>query len=122
MDRHAGFYAGLTPAVIGITPYMGFNFLLYDVFKKLLKPYAAGGEKSKAVVTTRELSASSSSNLQKVIETLKNGACGGVAGGISKVIVYPLVSYVKLVVVTVLLFFLHKCDAVIEICEDNLHT
>mmetsp|Transcript_16179 Transcript_16179/g.35296 ORF Transcript_16179/g.35296 Transcript_16179/m.35296 type:complete len:208 (-) Transcript_16179:177-800(-) len=70
-----GFYAGLTPAVVGITPYMGLNFALYETFKKVGEGQGQEGPKD-----TRSV----------VMSVLKKGLYGGAAGGISKFVVYPL--------------------------------
>ena len=80
-----GFYAGLVPAMVGITPQMGLNFAFYETFRAIampeplpLKPGQKQGDKG-----------------QKDSfgwATLKKGICGGAAGGLSKLIVYPLVS------------------------------
>lgn len=68
-----GFYYGLWPAVVGITPYVGLNFGLYEGFKSFF-------ETSNAVQLSN-----SKLNLIKV------GLISGMAGGISKMVVYPLV-------------------------------
>ena len=83
----SGFFNGLTPAVIGIAPYMGLNFALYDAFKNLAHrsdsflpwhTYSSGGDnKSKG----RE---------KPAYTILKNSLSGAAAGGISKTLVYPL--------------------------------
>lgn len=59
-----GLYAGVNPALIGIFPYMGLNFALYDKIKCLIS------NKDNAFIT--------------------NSISGAVAGGLSKFIVYPL--------------------------------
>jgi len=87
-----GFYAGLTPAVVGITPYMGLNFALYESFKKL------GNGKESPVNETVGSSSSSiapskSANagiLGVIVSMLKKAVYGGAAGGLSKFTVYPL--------------------------------
>lgn len=70
-----GFYAGLVPAMVGITPQMGLNFAFYETFRAVAMPDTQTTKDSFAVAT------------------LKKGFCGGAAGGLSKLIVYPLVSY-----------------------------
>lgn len=66
------------PAVIGIAPYMGLNFAFFDYCKFLFTHFQ---------VTSRH------GNRSKVIEeALVNSASGAVAGALSKLIVYPLVS------------------------------
>ena len=69
----SGFYSGCTPALVGITPYMGLNFAIYETLKKF---------------TDRNNSSSSQDSiLQKIF---RKGVCGAVAGGTSKFLVYPL--------------------------------
>lgn len=79
-----GFYAGLTPAVIGITPQMGLNFALYETFKLLVT-----GDADETSSQRSDSSAKKKDSLFK--STVLKGFCGGAAGGISKLIVYPLV-------------------------------
>lgn len=62
-----GLFAGLGPAILSITPYMGLNFALYEFLKPLIP-----NESSWHLV--------------------KTGVVGGIAGGLSKLCVYPLVS------------------------------
>lgn len=81
----AGFFVGLTPAVVGIAPYMGLNFALFEAFKNIAHspllrlPNGGNGE-------TR----TSDKPAKKIASLLKNGLSGGLAGGISKLVVYPL--------------------------------
>jgi len=56
-----GFFAGIGPAIYGIIPYMGCNFLIYETFVK--------GERETASVA---------------------GVAGAISGGVSKLLVYPL--------------------------------
>lgn len=66
-----GFFVGLGPAVVGITPYVGLNFGLYEGFKSLCHiDYQQEPNK---------------------LTVVKIGLVGGLAGGISKFLVYPLV-------------------------------
>jgi solute carrier family 25 thiamine pyrophosphate transporter 19 len=60
-----GLYAGIYPALIGIFPYMGLNFAIYEKMKHIMSK-----KDNNSIVT--------------------NGASGAVAGGLSKFIVYPL--------------------------------
>lgn len=60
--------------MVGITPQMGLNFAFYETFRALAMPDTQAAKDSFAVAT------------------LKKGFCGGAAGGLSKLIVYPLVS------------------------------
>jgi solute carrier family 25 thiamine pyrophosphate transporter 19 len=62
--RVAGLYAGVSPALIGIFPYMGLNFTIYDKMKYLIS--------------------------KKDNKYITNGISGAVAGGLSKFLVYPL--------------------------------
>ena len=57
-----GFYVGSGPAVLQIIPYMGLNFALYDYL----------------------------SNHNKIKSVLQSGWAGAIAGGTSKLLVYPL--------------------------------
>ncbi len=70
----AGFYAGITPTLVGITPYIGLNFAFYDVAKKWTDDKARGV----------------SSDHSQLASVLKRGFSGAIAGGASKLIVYPL--------------------------------
>eukprot|EP01038_Epipyxis_sp_PR26KG_P005925 gene5925-8172_t len=78
-----GFYAGLTPAVIGIAPYMGLNFALYETFKTLSTiPLLKSDNIQSSNVNSTET--------KQPLSLLSKGLCGGLAGGTSKFIVYPL--------------------------------
>ncbi len=68
-----GLFSGIVPSVVGITPYIGLKFTFYEGMKKILR------------VDTKQ-------STNKVITVIKTGFIGGVAGGLSKLIVYPLVS------------------------------
>jgi len=81
----AGFYAGLVPAMVGITPQMGLNFAFYETFRAIAMPEPSP---LKPGQTQSEKSQKDSFGWA----TLKKGVCGGAAGGLSKLIVYPLVS------------------------------
>ncbi len=63
------------PAVVGITPYMGLNYAIYETFK-----HAIDGP-------LKDLKVGIVGNL------LGTGFCGAVAGGTSKFLVYPLVRF-----------------------------
>jgi solute carrier family 25 thiamine pyrophosphate transporter 19 len=65
----SGLFTGLPVALVGIMPYMGLNFALYESAKRILP------EK-------KQLSASAN--------VAFNGACGAFAGGLSKFAVFPL--------------------------------
>lgn len=66
----AGFYAGLGPAIIGITPYVGLNFSLYETLKTLTERFNDPNNPVGAVI--------------------RKGALGGIAGGTAKFLLYPL--------------------------------
>lgn len=73
-----GFYAGVSTAVVSIGPYMGFNFLFYESIQTSTKKFFDSFEVDSSTVIGNSLI------------WLKNGLCGGLAGGLSKMIVYPL--------------------------------
>ena len=70
--------------MVGITPQMGLNFALYESFKLL-----AHVSKDPNTATADSNSSSSGSFIK---DTVIKGICGGAAGGLSKLAVYPLVS------------------------------
>lgn len=72
-----GFYAGLTPALVGITPYMGLNFAIYESIKATTEAWT-----KKYEVALHPY--------RNIVGTVTSAMCGGVAGGVSKFIVYPL--------------------------------
>ena len=72
-----GFYAGMTPTLVGITPFIGLNFAFYDVAKKWTE------DKSRGLPT-------GSASQSQLASVLKKGFSGAIAGGASKLIVYPL--------------------------------
>ena len=67
-----GLFVGLPAAVVGIMPYMGLNFALYDAAKHF--------------VPVKD-------NLSAAGTVFLNGACGALAGGLSKFAVFPLVTF-----------------------------
>lgn len=77
-----GFYAGAIPAIVGITPYMGLNFAIYESMVSL-------GDRIK-----RRDDGSGDTQKKKGLSALRvvvgNGLCGAVAGGVSKFLVFPL--------------------------------
>lgn len=77
-DGVRGFYAGLKPAVWGITPYMGLNFALFEVTK-------GWSRKLDAMKNDRE-----ESPLSPAASAFASGLCGGLSGSVSKMVVYPL--------------------------------
>lgn len=72
-----GFFVGVVPAVVQIIPYMGINFALYDYLVR-----KGGINKNKSV--EKENSISSRLNASSA------GMAGFIAGGTSKVLIYPL--------------------------------
>lgn len=72
----------MIPAVVGITPQMGLNFALYEAFKSVTATIGSTVDVTDSTKTKKDSMA---------FATLKKGFCGGAAGGISKLIVYPLV-------------------------------
>lgn len=70
----SGFYAGLPAAVIGIAPYMGLNFAIYESCKSLVNRLQS--------VTKEERSITS--------QVLSSGFSGAISGGVSKFLVFPL--------------------------------
>lgn len=67
----SGLYAGLGPAVLSVTPHMGLSFAIYESLKAGLPD----GHYNHTHGWSR---------------TLKKGLLGGIAGGTSKLLVYPL--------------------------------
>lgn len=101
----------MTPALVGITPYMGLNFAIYELMKGVLKidqpppsipsqPITSKKNKS-AVDRILSKQPSSSSPIDKFLNQYQSEIasikkigqkflCGGLAGGVSKLAVYPL--------------------------------
>lgn len=73
-----GFYAGLSPALVGITPYMGLNFAIYESLKGI-------SEK----VTDHKSFKKIFGDESGTVSSIRKGICGGFAGGASKFLVYP---------------------------------
>lgn len=77
----AGLYAGLLPALLGVGPYMGLNFMFYESLRDRLHSHHEDNddrhEKGKKEWTAMSL--------------LFSGSAGAVAGGVSKFIIYPMV-------------------------------
>ena len=82
----SGLYSGLPAALVGIMPYMGLNFALYESVKKITSQpkwkSIDGGVKSESSST--RLAA------KEMVNVIYNGACGALAGGLSKFMVFPL--------------------------------
>lgn len=96
-----GFYAGLSPAVVGIAPYMGLNFAIYESVKAFSESPIFSFNRPRATIDHDERSALSSiggnenrGHVARAIGSIfRKGACGAIAGGVSKFIVYPLVRH-----------------------------
>lgn len=73
-----GFYPGIAPAVVGITPYMGLNFALYESIKTI----ASG--------PLQKLRSHDNPIFSSIGNILGNSLCGGAAGALSKIAMYPL--------------------------------
>ena len=71
-----GFYAGLPAAVYGVAPYIGLNFAFYDTFKRLTSPISS--------------SLNSETPLGFIMKRTVDGLAGGLAGGTSKLLIYPM--------------------------------
>lgn len=69
-----GFYAGLGPSLVGVAPYIGLNFALYDLAKGWIQTDGGGKIQSQ----------------RPWLDMIKKSAAGGFAGTASKLIVYPL--------------------------------
>ena len=83
-----GFFSGVTPAVVGIVPYMGLNFTLFEKFKGILASIEESRLLNRSVHTHgKDVDVFHASFLSKLLGT---SAAGGAAGGISKIIVDPL--------------------------------
>lgn len=79
-----GFYSGIGPAVIGVTPYIGLNFAIYETLKKFNEDLDKIDRIAKNVVDKEKTTGG------KVLSLLKTGLIGGVSGGASKFLIYPL--------------------------------
>ena len=71
-----GFYAGLPIGIAGVAPYMGLNFALYETVKTCSSPFYDRFKLHEPV--------------NAGLKTLVDGITGGLAGGVSKLLVYPL--------------------------------
>jgi solute carrier family 25 thiamine pyrophosphate transporter 19 len=63
-----GFYSGLVPALLSVTPYMGLSFAFYETLKSITEKYYTHNS---------------------ILNLLLNGALGGISGGTAKLFVYP---------------------------------
>lgn len=100
---YKGFYAGLTPALVGITPYMGLNFAMYEMMKSLIAISSTSTSIQRTSSSHSPSLNSEESQPYASVSTLKLSEfqtyvkqwgqkllCGGLAGGLSKFAVYPL--------------------------------
>ena len=92
LHSSSGFYAGLTPALVGITPYMGLNFAIYESAKSFSESSFFNLNLKNERLNSDPGSDSSGKKEGTLAAVLRKGLCGAVAGGTSKFIVYPLVS------------------------------
>jgi hypothetical protein len=83
-----GFYAGSLPAIVGVAPYMGFSFTIYE-FLKFNGIYNNN---------TSNIINNNNNKKRDFKMFLKQGVCGGISGGLSKIIVYPLGMYLLIYV------------------------
>ena len=112
----SGFYAGLTPAVVGITPYMGLNFAIYELMKILLIknklqipiPTSPSPSSSFSIPVISNLATKYSKEINQIQEISQKFLCGAVAGGFSKFAVYPLDTIKKRLQAQVLASSLHS--------------
>ena len=108
----SGFYVGLAPALVGITPYMGLNFAIYELMKGVLRIDQSSSTSSRPTIVRDKSSSVGGSRdppaitipfspldrflckYQAEIESIKRIGkkflCGGLAGAVSKFAVYPL--------------------------------
>ena len=99
-----GFYVGLSPALVGITPYMGLNFALFESFSALAARAETSGREARRPIAlpTTNSNSNSRSNSGGLLALSRNAVCGGMAGGLSKFVVYPLDTIKKRLQVQVL--------------------
>ena len=99
---------GLAPALVGITPYLGLNFAIYELMKGVLRidqstsPTSSKTINGKSVTGTKDRSIAIPTlpldrflhKYQAEIASIKKIGqkflCGGLAGAVSKFAVYPL--------------------------------
>ena len=97
-----GFYAGLTPALVGITPYMGLNFALYESFSALAARLERSWKERRAPPDQLQGGGGGGGGGAGLLAISRNAICGGAAGGLSKLVVYPLDTIKKRLQVQVL--------------------
>jgi len=75
-----GFYAGCTPAILQIIPYMGLSFSIYEALTT-----------SNIITTSRNKKGEDDAISKKISSSVgKSGTAGSIAGAISKAVVYPM--------------------------------
>lgn len=99
---NAGFYAGLVPAMVGITPQMGLNFAFYETFRAIAMPEPLPSKLGQGLSLNGKKDSLGWA-------TVKKGICGGAAGGLSKLIVYPLVRHSRSLAVSPMVVLLFIC-------------
>jgi hypothetical protein len=77
---------------VGITPYMGLNFAIYESAKSFSESSFFNLNLENERLNSDVGSDSSGKKEGTLAAVLRKGLCGAVAGGTSKFIVYPLVS------------------------------
>lgn len=77
---------------MGITPYMGLNFAIYESAKSFSESSFFNLNLKNERLSSDLGSDSSGKKEGTLAAVLRKGLCGAVAGGTSKFIVYPLVS------------------------------
>jgi solute carrier family 25 thiamine pyrophosphate transporter 19 len=98
----SGFYKGVGPAVLGVAPYMGLNFAIYEAVNYYLEANNNSNNINSNVNSNninmihpdQTLLSSpqeeSSKFMSSLVKVAKKGVIGGVAGGVSKFVVFPL--------------------------------
>jgi len=81
-----GFFAGVGPAVVGVTPYVGLNFAMYETLKSFTSFTSSSDDLEDSAAV------SNFTNWEQLVRLMKKGMLGGIAGGTSKFILFPLVS------------------------------
>ena len=97
-----GLYSGLLPALATVAPQMGANYLVYESLSELMRT----NTDTRNVLSqwTKAFSNHNDDGLAglNALPLWAVGLAGGVSGGVSKLLVYPLVSSFS-----VILLFLH---------------
>ena len=72
------FYRGLSPALVGVAPYMGLNFALHDWLKNILDS------------NSNSSSGGTGTGVWHMSSTIRSSTAGGFSGFLSKLAMYPL--------------------------------